>query len=92
MQALSNDTESGAINDIENSTIIRIRRWWRGVFLCFCEMSGESTGKNGFNFNAAPRLAEIVRAFANAGLWQHTRKAYVPGTSFDIINVRLGDS
>jgi len=92
MKALSDNTESSAVNEIENSTIIRIRRWWRGVFLYFSETMAELAYKNSYKFSASPTLAEIVRAIANAGLWQHTRKAYVPGTSFDIINVRRGDS
>jgi len=41
--------------------------------------------KYGIVFSPRPKLAEIVRAVANAHLWPHTRTAYVTDPSSDII-------
>ena len=80
------DEEAEALSDeIENSTINRIRRWWRGVFLYFQSIMVSLKAKYGMEFSPNPKMAEIVRAVVNAHMWIHTRSAYVPNARFDTI-------
>jgi len=72
-------------DEIENSTINRIRRWWRRVFLYFQTIMNSLKAKYGMEFSPNPTMAEIVRAVVNTHMWIHTRSAYVPPDSFGTI-------
>ena len=72
-------------DEIENSTINRIRHWWRRVFLYFQKIMNSLKAKYGMEFSPNPTMAEIVRAVVNTHMWIHTRSAYVPPDNFGTI-------
>jgi len=60
------------------STINRIRAWWKAIlpyFLNILLSLGEQYGMVFLN----PTTAEIVRAVANNNFWVHTRSVLEPG-------------
>jgi hypothetical protein len=63
---------------IEESTLRRVRHWWRSCHLYFVSVLASLEWKYGVEFEkSAPR--DIVRAIVNSNLWVHTRSAFSPG-------------
>jgi hypothetical protein len=63
--------------DCEQSTIHRIRAWWRACKLYFESILASLREKLGMTLPESPAPKEIVRAVANSHLWVHTRSAFL---------------
>jgi len=61
----------------EESTIRRIRTWWKACKLYFDSVIASLREKLGVEFSIKPAPREIVRAVVNAHLWVHTRSAFL---------------
>jgi hypothetical protein len=63
----------------EDSTIIRIKAWWRACCLYFASVLASLREKYGVRFPANPAPGKIIRAVVNAHLWPPTRTAFLSG-------------
>ena len=71
--------EADVGDNIENSTVHRIRSWWRNLGIYIKGILGSLTSKHQIRFSDPPKLKEVVRALANSNLWISTRSACTPG-------------
>jgi len=60
------------------STINRIRAWWKAILPYFLNILLSLAERYGMTFTN-PTTAEIVRAVANNNFWVHTRSVLCPG-------------
>ena len=65
-------------DNVENSTIHRIRGWWRNLRVYIQGILGSLNAKYGIRFSDPFKLKEVVRALANSSLWISTRSACTP--------------
>jgi len=63
----------------EEGTIQRIRAWWAACRVYFEGVLRSQQEKYGVIYTGKETPGEIVRAVANAHLWQHTRSAVLSG-------------
>ena len=63
----------------EESTIRKIKAWWANCRLYFAGVMASLQEKLGIEFSERPTPREVVRAVANAHLWEHTRSAFLSG-------------
>jgi hypothetical protein len=75
-------------SEVEDSTISRLRRWWRLVFFYFMRILASLNEKYDTAFDEHTEFREIVRAVANAYLWPHTHSAFMSTRGSDIIMLR----
>jgi hypothetical protein len=63
----------------EESTIRRIKAWWKASKVYFERVMASLREKMGIEFSMKPAPREMVRAVANANMWVHTRSAFLSG-------------
>ena len=71
----------GTVEEVccEESTIHRIKEWWAKCRVYFASVIMSLKEKYGRVFSERPTPKEIVRAVANAHMWEHTRTAFLSG-------------
>jgi len=62
--------------DCEESTINRIKAWWKSIRLYVEGVTASLIVKHGITFSENRKFAQIVRALANSHLWPGTRSVW----------------
>ena len=73
---INNEAE---VAEYEESTVYRIRAWWRGLLVYIHGVLGSLKAKYGVAFSNPLKPKEVVRALANAHLYVATRSACTSG-------------
>ena len=64
---------------VEESTIRRIKAWWKVLLPYLLHILNGLTIKHNVTFDAGGSPRKIVRSAANSGFYPHTRSAFSPG-------------